>query len=192
MINIPLPEENLFERLKTRTGYAEFIQNFAARLLIEPKAISDAVLHMEKSLVHPATAHASKWARTSDVVAKAIGLETTSALMNTKLEMERLGVNLVGTAFTPTPEITAQEEPVATTNVSNLDAHRERRQMAGLQTSTVVQPNDASILTPNFVQQSEIDPGMPNIAAIRAQIEEIHAPSIEQLRAEIPIFAEAA
>ncbi len=150
MINIPLPDDNLFERLASKTGLGEFIANFAERLNDEPRAISAAVVAMGSSMGHPANAHARSWARTSDVVAKAIGLETTTALMDAKHEMERLGVNLVGTTFSPTPEVMAQKDPV---------------------------PQDTTVFS---------------IDEIRARINGMHAMSIDEMKVEIPILAEAA
>jgi hypothetical protein len=88
MINLQLPQDNPFERLKSRTGYAEFIQNFANRLLAEPAAISEAVLQMEKSMDHPARERAIEWARVHDAVANAVGLELSAEAVKTKDEMD--------------------------------------------------------------------------------------------------------
>lgn len=151
MINIPLPEDSLFERLTDlNAGFRAIVEARFGILNEEPRAISAAVVAMETSMSHPANAHARSWARTSDVVAKAIGLEAAPDLMDTKLEMERLGVNLVGTTFTPTPEVTAQEEPA--------------------------------------VQSA----GVFDLDEIRARINAINGMSIEEMKAEIPIHAEAA
>ena len=111
MSKIQLPQTNPLELLKSRTGYAEFIQNFANRLLPEPGYISQTILEIEKSHVHPAKERAERWGQVHDGVARAIGLEIESDVIATKLDMQQNGQNLSN--LTPVEVIVAQDQQVA-------------------------------------------------------------------------------
>lgn len=79
MINLPLPEDNPFERLVTNANIGDLISAFGNRLNGEPFAASQAVRAMEASTQHVSRHHAENWAQVSDVVASAVGLELSSA-----------------------------------------------------------------------------------------------------------------
>jgi len=132
MIYIPPSEDNLFERLASKTGLGDLIANFAERLNDEPRAISAAVQSMELSVKHPAGDRAREWGRVNDLVASVAGLKISPAVAEAKLGMENRGVNMVEgspvTAQIITPELMPdQDQPTPTdTNVFDLSAIRAR------------------------------------------------------------------
>lgn len=63
MINLPLPEDNPFERLVTSANIGDLIAVFGNRLNEEPYAVTSAVRAMEENLTHSARHHAESWGR---------------------------------------------------------------------------------------------------------------------------------